>query len=291
LHQTALSNVSGQVIYRTGEVLQGGMSAQARERKRLKNLDRPMSRAPSESGAAFRLTLAVLRALAGRAQFPGMWANRRTAGGKVMAYIVARFYTGTAAADIDQMMTLCRNELIPQLEQLPGFQRYTIVQAKDGRVGSVAIFDNKEAAQESNTLAKRWVDNKPEFAKYPRDALTFQGEIGSSVTGPATVKPDQRAYGAIRLYNTSASFEDVQAAIQREGLPQLQAIPGLVRYTTVKLDDGRIASFTTFESEEAARASTEKARELRGKGESLLKKVLPNDPEVIEVTVLYSQRK
>ena len=55
----------------------------------------------------------------------------------------------------------------------------------------------------------------------------------------------------------------------------------MLRYTTVKFDDGRIATSTACDTEEAGRNMTEKARELRNKSGSQLGKVLATDPEVI----------
>ena len=71
-------------------------------------------------------------------------------------------------------------------------------------------------------------------------------------------------------------------------MPLLRGIAGLLRYTTAKLDDGRMATFGAFENAEAARASTEVARQARAKPGSMLARLLPNPPEVLEGKVIFA---
>jgi hypothetical protein len=205
-----------------------------------------------------------------------------------MAHCVARFYSGTAAADVDGIVAIVRSELIPAIAKVPGFGRYSGLVTKDGRLGSFSVYENRQAADHGIEIASGWIRNKPDLAKYPLD-LNLRGEIGLAITGTGSAGTSaQRAFAVARLYRTDTSLAEVDAAIEQEGLAHIKAIPGLLRYTTAKLDDGRIASFNAYESEAAARASVEKARELRGRGGSRLSQVLPADPDVIEGTILFT---
>jgi hypothetical protein len=83
----------------------------------------------------------------------------------------------------------------------------------------------------------------------------------------------------------------VNAAIEQEAGETIRNLPGMLRYTTVRFEDGRIATMSACETQQAARNLTDKARELRSKAGSQLKKVLPNDPEVIEGEIMLSVMK
>ena len=95
----------------------------------------------------------------------------------------------------------------------------------------------------------------------------------------------------MRLYRTSASFADVNAAIKQEAMARLRGIPGLQRYSTAKLEDGRIVTISAFDSEKSAKASVALAKELRQQAGSKLAKVRAGDPEVIEATILPVHQK
>jgi hypothetical protein len=119
-------------------------------------------------------------------------------------------------------------------------------------------------------------------------ALEQRGEVGLSIV----VQPNyQTGHGTVRIYRTNASFDQVNAAIEQEGGEVIRHLPGMLRYTTVKFDDGRLTTFTACESEQASRNMTEKARELRNKPGSQLSKILPNDPEVITAEILLAVSK
>ncbi|HBK05979.1 MAG TPA: hypothetical protein DDZ81_08945 [Acetobacteraceae bacterium] len=206
-----------------------------------------------------------------------------------MAYCVARFYSGPANVDVEAIGTWLQKELVPSIAKIPGFQRYSGLHLKDGRLGSFSVFDSKQAAEQAAPVARDWLKSRRELAEFRLD-MALQGQVGLAITGstPATT---QRAYAVARLYRTDASFDQVNAAIEEEGFSAIRAIPGLLRYTTAQLEDGRIATFNAFASEQGARAVTRTAKELRMKGGTMLSKVLPGDPEVLEGTILFTYGK
>jgi hypothetical protein len=61
---------------------------------------------------------------------------------------------------------------------------------------------------------------------------------------------------------------------------------GLARYTVVKLTDGRVGIFNSFDSQANARKSSEEAKSLRAKSGTLIARVLPSDPQILEGTVV-----
>jgi hypothetical protein len=204
-----------------------------------------------------------------------------------MPYLSLRLYSGTTAADADRIAGIAKSELLPKVREVRGFGRYVLIVSSSGQVGSLAVFSDEDGSEQAKVIATDWVRSRPDFASY-KLALSVQGEVGLAVVG-SSGKSQDGGCGIARLYKTKARFDDVNAAIEKEGLAELKAIPGLVRYTTVKADDGRYATFSLYESESSARASVEKARQLRKTGGSELSKLLPDEPEVIETRVLHAE--
>ena len=46
---------------------------------------------------------------------------------------------------------------VPIISRLPGFVSYMVVDAGDGIVASISVFENEEAAEQSNAAAAAWV--------------------------------------------------------------------------------------------------------------------------------------
>lgn len=46
---------------------------------------------------------------------------------------------------------------VPIISKLPGFVSYMVIDAGDGVVASVSIFESEEAAEQSNAAAAEWV--------------------------------------------------------------------------------------------------------------------------------------
>lgn len=75
------------------------------------------------------------------------------------------------------------------------------------------------------------------------------------------------AYFVLRRYSGSGdrSAEETVAAVQTELFPKLREAGGLIRYTTLVMDDGGIASTSVYENTAAAKRGVEVAAEVVGK--------------------------
>ena len=91
-----------------------------------------------------------------------------------------------------------------------------------------------------------------------------------------------RLHGVSRIYTTSASVSEVMDAL-KEASDAIRTFPGLARYTVVKLTDGRVGIFNSFDSQANARKSSEEAKSLRAKSGTLIARVLPSDPQKLAV--------
>jgi len=98
-------------------------------------------------------------------------------------HTVIRRYEG--AADSAEVARRAVEEFGPMLRDRPGFQGYYVVDAGDGVVATISVFETEEAALETTSAAAAWVrENIPELAE-----LAPQVTAGSTagVAAEATV--------------------------------------------------------------------------------------------------------
>lgn len=190
-----------------------------------------------------------------------------------MAHCLFRLYKETQHDE--RRFERLRSEVIPKIRDITGFQRFAGIHTNDGRYGGFQVYDTRDGVDQAMRIFKEWRERTD---NHDLVSIEVRGETGLSIV----VNPNyERGSGVVRIYRTDASFDDVNAAIEREGAESIRNLPGMLRFTTVKFEDGRIATFTACETEQAARNMTDKARELRNKAGSQLSKVLAKDPEVI----------
>ena len=81
-------------------------------------------------------------------------------------HTVIRRYEG--AGDSAEVARRAVEEFGPMLKGRPGFQGYYVVDAGDGVLATISVFDTKEAALETTSAAAAWVqENLPELAANP----------------------------------------------------------------------------------------------------------------------------
>jgi hypothetical protein len=78
-------------------------------------------------------------------------------------YTVIRRYEG--AADSAEVARRAVEEFAPMLSERPGFQGYWAVDAGDGVLATITVFETEDEAVASTSAAAGWVrDNLPELA-------------------------------------------------------------------------------------------------------------------------------
>ena len=76
---------------------------------------------------------------------------------------------------------LVGESFIPQLEHIPGFVAYYWIDAGDGVMASLSVFDDKEGADKSVELARDWVrENAAELI--PNPPQVTEGTVVASDT-------------------------------------------------------------------------------------------------------------
>ena len=68
-----------------------------------------------------------------------------------------RRYEGVDTTRIDEVAGKVNETLVPQLSELPGFSGYYLIEAGNGVVTSIGIFETSEQADESTKLVSKWI--------------------------------------------------------------------------------------------------------------------------------------
>ncbi|RMF81221.1 MAG: hypothetical protein D6737_05655 [Chloroflexi bacterium] len=99
-------------------------------------------------------------------------------------YVSIRRYEGVPAENIPQIQRLVQQGFVPLISQAEGFVAFYAVDAGEGVIASISIFDTEQGVMDSNGLAADWVrenlahliPNPPQITdgpilfKYPKEA-------------------------------------------------------------------------------------------------------------------------
>jgi hypothetical protein len=86
-------------------------------------------------------------------------------------YVAIRLYDGVKSPD--EAAAKVRNEFVPVISKIPGFQQYYVVKTGDATIASVSVFKDKPGADESVQAAKKWVQqNLSQFLPNPPQVIS-----------------------------------------------------------------------------------------------------------------------
>jgi hypothetical protein len=95
-------------------------------------------------------------------------------------YVAVRRYEGVT--DPEEAARITREVFVPIIREMPGFVGYYDVDAGDGVMVSISVFERKEAEEESNFRAGEFVQEHL-AAFYPNPPQVTAGEVEASKTG------------------------------------------------------------------------------------------------------------
>lgn len=80
--------------------------------------------------------------------------------------------------DVPELRKRVQEKFVPIISQVPGFVSYDVIEAENGVVVSVSVFEDESAAAESARRASAWVD---------QDAADLIRQARQVTTGEVTV--------------------------------------------------------------------------------------------------------
>ena len=94
-----------------------------------------------------------------------------------------RRYEGVDAARINEVSGKVKETLVPQLRKLPGFAGYYLIEADNGVVSSLGLFETSEQADESTKLVSKWITDENFASALPNAPKITSGRVVASSNG------------------------------------------------------------------------------------------------------------
>ena len=102
-------------------------------------------------------------------------------------HAILRRYEGVESSRTVELTRKVDENLIPKLKELPGFSGYYLIEAGNGVMTSLSLFDTAEHADKSSRLASNWVrDEKLETALPNAPKITLGEVVAHKVVGQKT---------------------------------------------------------------------------------------------------------
>jgi hypothetical protein len=88
-----------------------------------------------------------------------------------------RRYEGVDAARTNEVVERVNETLVPQLRELPGFSGYYVLDAGNGVISSVSLFETSEQAEESTKLVAEWISDENLDTAIPNAPKITSGKV------------------------------------------------------------------------------------------------------------------
>jgi hypothetical protein len=91
-----------------------------------------------------------------------------------------RRYEGVDQNRMAELSDKASEKLVPKLSELPGFRAYYLIEAENGVMSSIGLFDNVEQADESTRIASTWIREEKLDTALPNPPKVTSGKVISS---------------------------------------------------------------------------------------------------------------
>ena len=88
-----------------------------------------------------------------------------------------RRYEAIDQTRVNEIVKKVDDCLLPQLNELPGFNGYYLIEAGNGVISSVGFFDTAEHAEESSRVASNWVRQEKLETAVPNPPKITSGQV------------------------------------------------------------------------------------------------------------------
>lgn len=94
-----------------------------------------------------------------------------------------RRYEGVDATRTNEVVGKVNETLVPQLRKLPGFAGFYLVEAGNGVLSSMGLFETSDQADESGLLVSRWIDDEHFTTVIPTAPKITSGKVVARSNG------------------------------------------------------------------------------------------------------------
>ena len=88
-----------------------------------------------------------------------------------------RRYEGVDATRINEVSGKVTETLVPQLRELPGFSGYYLIDAGNGVISSISLFETLEQTEESTKIVAEWIADENLETAIPNAPKITSGKV------------------------------------------------------------------------------------------------------------------
>jgi hypothetical protein len=92
-------------------------------------------------------------------------------------YATIRRYESVDQSRTSELVKKADDSLLPTLSELPGFNGYYLIEAENGVMSSVGLFDTSDHADESTRVASEWIREQKLEKALPNPPKITSGEV------------------------------------------------------------------------------------------------------------------
>jgi hypothetical protein len=96
-----------------------------------------------------------------------------------------RRYEGVDAARTNELTGKVNEKLVPELRKLPGFAGYYLIEAGNGIMSSIGLFETATQADESTTFVAKWLRDEHLDTVVPNAPKITSGKLVAHSNGDA----------------------------------------------------------------------------------------------------------
>jgi len=94
-----------------------------------------------------------------------------------------RRYEGVDATRTAELTGKVNETLVPQLRKLPGFSGYYLIEAGNGVLSSLGLFETSEQAGESTKVVSKWITDENFSTAIPNAPKITSGKVVAHSNG------------------------------------------------------------------------------------------------------------
>ena len=96
-----------------------------------------------------------------------------------------RRYEGVDAKRTTELTGKVNEKLVPELRKMPGFAGYYLIEAGDGTMSSIGLFETSTQADESTTFVAKWLKDEHLDTIVPNEPKITSGKLVAHSNGVA----------------------------------------------------------------------------------------------------------
>ncbi len=97
-----------------------------------------------------------------------------------------RRYEGVDATRTNEVAGKVNETLVPQLRKLPGFSGYYLIEAGNGVLSSLGLFETSQQGDESTKVVSKWITDENFGSAIPNAPKITSGKVVAHSNGGAS---------------------------------------------------------------------------------------------------------